>query len=163
MAKKEEYLHELREIAAQNDGMVRAEAVVDYAKNPTTALHGIFTWDDKVAGVALRLQQARQLIRVMVAVLPGGDPLKYRAYVSLKEDRYNGEGYRAMVDVMSDGRLREIMLVEAMAEMQVFMAKYEAIKELSSVFEAMAKVVKTKPAQKAGKRQAKYRHPQPTA
>ena len=166
MAKKEDYLGELREIAAQNDGMLRPEDVVDFAKNPTTALHGCFTWDDTEAARAWRLQQARQVVRVMVAVLPGGDPLKYRAYVSLKEDRYNNLGYRAMVDVMSDGRLREIMLVEAMAEMQVFMAKYENLNELAAIFAAMAAVVKPARVRKAkGAAPAtKYkRQPQPTA
>ena len=164
MAKRDEYLQELREIAAQNGGMVRPDDVVAFAKNPTTALHGCFTWDNNKAGEILRRQEARQILRVMVAVLPGEDPLKYRAYVSLKEDRYNGEGYRAVVDVMSDGRLREIMLIEAMAEMQVFMNKYENLKELAGIFAAMTEVVKTKSARKTqGTRQAKYRRPQPTA
>jgi hypothetical protein len=162
VTKKEEYLKELNEIASQNDGMLRPEDVVAFAKNPTTALHGCFTWDDTEAAQSWRLQQARQVIRVAVTVLPGGNPLKYRAFVSLKEDRYNDQGYRTMVDVMGDERLREIMLIEAMAEMQVFMAKYENLKELASVFAEMQKVVKT-PRKAKASRTTKYRRPQAAA
>jgi len=133
---------------------------VEFAKSPTTALHSVFTWDDTKAAEAYRLQQARQILRVVVEVLPGDDPLKYRATVSLKEDRYNGMGYRIMADVLTDARLREIMLMEARADMAIFMDKYESLKELAAVFEAMSKVVKTKPARKS----AKYKTAaQPTA
>jgi hypothetical protein len=162
MAKREEYLHEIREIAAANGGFIKAEDVVRFAKNPTTALHSCFTWDDNEAAKAYRLHEARAILRVVVAVLPGDDPLRYRATVSLKEDRYNGVGYRIMADVLTDSRLREVMLVEALAELQVFMAKYEGLKELASIFEAMSKIVKTKPRKSRGA--AKYKQAaQPTA
>jgi len=165
MPKTEDYLSEIRVIAAENGGMVKPEAVVEFAKTPTTALHSVFTWDDTLAAHAYRLQQARQILRVVVEVLPGDDPLKFRAMVSLKEDRYNGMGYRITADVLTDARLREIMLNEARADMQVFMAKYEDLKELSSVFEAMQKVVKTKPksTRKTGGASKYKRSPQPTA
>jgi hypothetical protein len=142
--------------------MVRPEDVVDFAKDPTTALHYCFTWDDTKAAKEYRLQQARQVLRAVVSVLPGDDPLKYRAMVSLKDDRYNGLGYRVMADVLTDGRLRGIMLAEALAEMQVFMAKYEGLKELAEIFAAMKRVVKTKPARRSS-RKGKYKQPpQPT-
>jgi hypothetical protein len=157
--KRDQYLAELREISSQNGGMLRPPDVIEFAKNPKTALHGCFTWDDTEAAHAWRLQQARQVIRVAVTVLPGEDPLKYRAFVSLKDDRYNDQGYRAMVDVMSDGHLRTTVLAEAMMEMQTFMSKYEGLKELAGVFEAMANVVKKPPRKKV----AKYRRPEPTA
>ena len=161
MPKTEDYLNEIRIIAAGNGGMVKPEDVVEFAKAPTTALHSVFTWDDTKAAEAYRLQQARQILRIVVEVLPGDDPLKYRATVSLKEDRYNGMGYRIMADVLTDARLREIMLIEARADMAIFMEKYESLKELAAVFEAMGKVVKVKGKTKTSRKAetAKYKRP----
>jgi hypothetical protein len=163
MGKQKEYLEELNQIAAQNEGMLRPADVVSFASNPSTVLHGCFTWDNTEAAEAWRLQQARQLIRVTVIVLPGDHPLKSRAYVSLKEDRYNDQGYRAMVDVMSDGRLKEILLAEALIEAQTFMAKYESLKELSLVFAEIRKVIKKPIRKPRSTRTTKYRRPQAVA
>jgi hypothetical protein len=143
MPKESKYLSELHEIMAQNGGMLRPEDVVSFAKNPTTALHSAFTWEDDEAAHNWRLWQARQVIIRVSAVYPDTEPeTKYRAFVSLKADRYNDRGYRAMVDVLADGNLREVMLAEAMMDMQAFMQKYDTLKELAGVFAEMQKVVK---------------------
>lgn len=157
MPKNEEYLKEIRYIAAQNSGFVTPEDVVEFAKNPATSLHHVFTWDDSLAAEKYRLQEARQILRVVVSVLPGDDPLVFRAMVSLKEDRYNNQGYRIMADVLTDERLREILLAEAKEEMLVFMAKYEGLKELVNIFAAMQEIT-VKPTHKV-KREAKYKRP----
>jgi len=158
MPKKSKYLDELNQIMAQSEGMLRPEDVVAFAQNPTTALHSVFTWDDSEAAKAWRLQQARQVIRVSIEMLPMDPPAKYRAFVSLKEDRYNDRGYRAMVEVLADGDLRQVMLAEAAMEMQTFMQKYETLKELSGVFVEMQKVVK-----KSASRKRKYKEAQAQA
>lgn len=166
MGKKAEYLTELNQVASQNDGMLRPPDVVDFAKNPTTALHAVFEWDDLVAGHNYRLQQARQLIRVVAVTLPGDNPLKYRAFVSMKEDRYNGDGYRAMVEVMTDGSRRERLLLEALEEMEAIRLKYANLEELAGVFEELSRVPKpkSKGVRKAkSARSPKYRRQQPAA
>ena len=166
MAKKEQYLAEFEEIAAQNGGLLRAEDVVQYAQDARTALHHCFTWDNDKAALQWRLQQARSLIRVVVAITPADDQKKFRAFVSLKPDRYGfpGGGYRAFGTTMTDGDMRKQLLADAFEEMQAFLVKYEDLKELSEIFAAMSKVVK-KPARKAksAPRAAKYRRPQSTA
>jgi hypothetical protein len=167
VAKKEQYLAEFEAIAAQNGGLLRCEDVVEFARDARTALHSVFEWDDGKAATAFRLQQARGLIRVVVAVTPADDQKKIRAFVSLKPDRYGlqGGGYRAFVTTMADGDMRKQLLADAYEEMQCFLVKFESLKELSEIFEAMSRVVKTRPARKAkGAPATKYkRHPQPTA
>lgn len=60
-----EELHSL-----MSEGRLRPEDVVDAARNPNSALHSYFTWDDSEAAVAYRLQEARALIkRVKVDVV----------------------------------------------------------------------------------------------
>jgi hypothetical protein len=161
MKKREQYLAELQQIAAANNGLLRPEDVVDFAKDPRTALHGCFTWDDAAAAHQHRLQQARALIRVTVTVLPHDGETKFRAFVSLKPDRYTlpGGGYRVFVDTMTDGDLQKQLLLDAMEEMQTFMTKYETLKELADVFDAMNRIVNPRRT-KTKTRTRKY---QPTA
>lgn len=60
-----EELHSL-----MSEGHLRPEDVVDAARNPNSALHSYFTWDDSEAAAAYRLQEARALIkRVKVDVV----------------------------------------------------------------------------------------------
>ena len=55
----------LDEIAAANGGRLRPGDVVDAARPKSHPLHGRFTWDDKKAGAAHRIGQARELIRAV--------------------------------------------------------------------------------------------------
>lgn len=160
MASKARYLAEFQQIGEENGGMIRAEDVLVFASaNPHSALHGCFTWDDGEAAHQWRLNQARKLIRVMVIVVARDPERTYRAYVSLKENRYNGEGYASFVTVMSDGNLREAFVMEAYQEMQSFLGKYETIKELAGVFAEMREALKGKPA----KSRKRYKRPEAQA
>ena len=122
-------------------------------------MHAAFTWDDTEAAHAWRLQQARQIIRVAVIQITMEPQTKCRAFVSLKDDRYNDRGYRAMVEVLADGDLRQALLAEATVDMQAFMARYENLKELAGVFAEMQKVVR----KKAAPRPRKYKAAQAKA
>jgi hypothetical protein len=53
--KWKEIFEELNQIAATHGGELREEDVVEFAKNPETALHDYFTWDDKKAAAKYRL------------------------------------------------------------------------------------------------------------
>lgn len=138
--KKDDVLKELTFIAQEHEGMLRPEDVVEYAKNKRTVLHGCFTWDDSEAAIQWRLQEARMLIRVAVTVLPNEEETTCRAFVSMKDDRYSGLGYRPMLSVLTNDEQRATMIQEALAEMEVFKAKYKNLVELASVFEEMEKV-----------------------
>jgi hypothetical protein len=134
---------ELKKISEDNDGILKAEDVVKFAKNKKTALHKKFTWDDNKAAHQYRLWQARELIRVTVELLPH-DNKEHKAWVSIERDRYTpGGGYRALVDVMSDETLRNLLLDQAFREFESWKAKYVELKELAPIF-AAAKRVNTK-------------------
>ena len=51
---------------AEKIGHLTPEAVVEKARNPNTALHAMFEWDDGEAAEQYRLLQARGLIRRVV-------------------------------------------------------------------------------------------------
>jgi len=131
---------ELEQIRKSNGGLLRPLDVVEFARNPKTALHGRFTWDDSKAANEYRLWQARQIIRVSVTVIPNAEK-EYHAYVSLKDDRkQEGGGYRSTVSVLRHSVRRDAMLREAMEELDVFRRKYAILTELAPVFEAIVTV-----------------------
>lgn len=139
---------ELRSIAAKHRGKLRPEDVVAFARDPATALHVRFTWDDSKAACAYRLWQARELIAVTVIVMPETGK-SYRAFVSMVGDRaMDGGGYRSLVTVLGDRGLRMALLAEALAEFDRWRAKYEALKELAPIFAGRRRV-------SAGKREPK--------
>jgi hypothetical protein len=141
MKKNEQIKSELEAIASEHGGMLRPSDVVAFARNPKTALHGRFEWDNDKAGDAYRLYQAREIIRVQVTVTDN-NPIPIRAYVSLRDDRKQEDGgYRTMSDVMRTKNLREALLREAYNDMEIFLRKYEAIKQLAGVRRAIVKAL----------------------
>lgn len=127
--------------ALKQKGVIAPHAVVDAAKDPDSALHSCFTWDDSEAAHKYRLEEARRLLRVyVVEVQSGGKVVPARAYVSLSSDRKSGGGYRAIVDVLSDADLKSQLLQDAFREFETFRQKYESVQELEPVFEAAKKV-----------------------
>ncbi len=128
---------ELELIRKSHDGILRAEDVVEYATNPRSLLHDRFVWDDSEAAKQYRLEQARQLIRVSVVMLPGAsEPV--RAFISLKSDREeSGGGYRSLPEVVNNGQLREQMLADARADAEVFRRKYDKLQEIQPIITAM--------------------------
>lgn len=150
---------ELRFIQNNNSGTLLPSHVVEYAKDPETLLHKKFEWEDSVAGHQYRLWQARQVIRLELIIvdsksvtpgkifinMEGIDPEQgksTRAFISLTIDR-KGEiknGYRSIEDIISDEYLRDQMLEDARRDMNLFRRKYNMLKELSDVFDAMDKV-----------------------
>jgi hypothetical protein len=121
----------------QPDGLLRASAVVDHARDPATALHRCFEWDDTRAADKYRLNQARQLLRVAVTILPSLEE-PYRAFVSLTSDRGNraGGGYRAIADVLGDVDRRERFVEQAREDVVRLQAKYRVLVALVPRFAA---------------------------
>lgn len=128
---------ELERVRRANSGVLRPVDVVEFARDPQTALHARFEWDDSRAAHEYRLWQAREVIRVTVTMIPQS-AAPFRAYVSLQHDREQpGGGYRHVADVLTDRQLRTRMLLEANEEMERFVAKYDALDELAGVIKQM--------------------------
>ena len=134
---KDRIEEELRELAATHGGVIPPRAVVDFARDPETALHSKFTWDDSDAAEAWRLHQARQVIRLHVDVIAASsEPV--RTFVSLTPDRSKaGGGYRLMVDVLANDEMREQMIHDATAELRRVRLKYKHLHELAEVWTAV--------------------------
>ena len=136
---------ELLQIQSANKNQVLFPlSVVKWAKaHPKSALHSRLEWDDEKAGHEYRLWQVRQLIKIYV-VLEDGSP----QIVSLSFDRKGDGGYRSVSDVLTNRQLSEIMLQDALAELQRVEARYQHVRELTSVWTEVKRVRAKKTAAK---------------
>jgi hypothetical protein len=121
---------------ASNDGMLHTESVVKWAKaNPKSALHSALEWDDKKAGHAWRIVQVRKLIELNITSVNAGPTM-----ISLSIDREAGGGYRTIKDVMATPNLRDIMLQDALDDLERMQKRYAAVESLNEVWEAASRV-----------------------
>lgn len=118
------------------DGLLHAPRAVEWAEqHPTSALHAALEWDDKVAGREYRISQIRQLIRLHIVSDDGVPQL-----VSLSFDRKAGGGYRKISDVVGSKDMSEIMLADALAELERIQVKFSRVKELTAVWDQVEEV-----------------------
>lgn len=120
-------------------GLLLPEDVVEAAKPETSPLHTYFEWDDSEAAHRYRIWQARMLINTRVIYLRN-DTEPIRAFVSLSEDRAEGDGYRELVAVLQNADRRQQLLKDAFNEFSVFEEKYNRLKELGTIFAEAKKV-----------------------
>lgn len=66
-------LAEFASLQKQRGWAPSAAALVEQARSSNSALHSLFTWDDKIAAHSFRLQQARDIIKVAIRMLPQAD------------------------------------------------------------------------------------------
>lgn len=133
----ESRLKELETIRVRNGGILKPEHVVEFAEDPNTALHSWFDWNDTEAAHKWRIEQARMVIRVMVAPVDGSrNPV--RMLVSVMDDRKEpGGGYRSFAEMMADPVMRNKVLQTALIELNGVKKRYEVLTELSKVFDAI--------------------------
>jgi len=133
---------ELEEIRSRYGGILRAEDVVEFARDETTCLHSHFEWDDTEAAEQYRLEQARRVIRLRVTVAKNlGSDRPVPMYVSLTTDRAQpGGGYRTFVDVMSSEELKAELLRQALSEFKRVRSRYNELRELAPIFAAIEQV-----------------------
>lgn len=118
-------------------GELTPEDVVRDARNGNSPLHSFFEWDDGEAAEQFRLQQARGLIRAVVAVYVSDDKpaVRQKAYVHIPEP--GAQHYREVTHAMSAKKTREQVLMAAWRDLQAVRRKYQDLKEFSDVFSAL--------------------------
>ena len=122
--------------------LITAESIVDWARdNPSSDLHRALEWDNDVAAEQHRIWQARRLIAIHV-ISEEGD----RTFVSLSIDRQrDGGGYRGLDDVIRKQSLRDVLLEDALQELERVRQKYERLQELAGVWAEIKKTRSNRP------------------
>ena len=125
---------ELKAIAVNVDILKPIDIVTWASENPESALRWYFVWDNEKAGHAYRLYQARKIIQIYLEKYDDGEP----EFVSLSIDRREpGGGYRRIADVIKVPSLMEVMLTDALKELERVRLRYNKVEALSSVWKAI--------------------------
>lgn len=119
--------------------------VVADAKSHNSPLHRFFEWNDSDAAQHYRLQQARGLIRSVVAVIVGGDEPAKRTQAFVHVPEPSAPHYRSADHAMSSERTREMVLRQAFREFRAWQKRYEHLEELAILFGEAEKIVERIP------------------
>lgn len=127
----------LKQIIAENGGILTPEHLVELVEPVDHPLHKYFTWDNQKAGEILRLHEARAILRVAVEFI-GPSREAVRVAVHLSSDAV---GYRLLSEVLSDEEMRTQLLSDAARDVDVFRRKYEALGELKPIVSRLTRAV----------------------
>lgn len=126
----------LEAISAAHGGLLTPEAVVANARAENSPLHRHFEWRDDVAASLYRLDQAREVIRV-VRVDEGDE--QPRAFLSISDK--GGTAYRSLSAVRGNSQLQLIVLRQAERDLEAWERRYQDLKDIcEAVSVARAKV-----------------------
>lgn len=117
----------------QQHGELTPKDVLDDARNPNSPLHSFFEWDDGEAAEQYRLQQARGLIRSVVAIYTREDApaVKMKAYVHVPEP--GAQHYREASHALSQTKTREMVLRRALDELIQWKRRYKDLQEFAQL------------------------------
>ena len=113
------------------------QMVVDASRDPESALHPLFLWDnDEEAARLGRLEIARTLI---VSVhITAEEAEAFDLDVQVRKYHGLGDGYRSLDRVMNKEDLRQRLLMAALEDLEQIKRRYSALKDLlGDVFAAI--------------------------
>lgn len=131
----------LERISNSVGGEMKPEHVVDAARASRHPLHRYFEWNDAKAAAAHRLDQARQLIRI-IRVEDEEDEVPKMVYISVADK--SGVAYRTISDIQGSRDLQFIVLRQAERDLLSFERRYREISDLCDVIRLALKVVQSK-------------------
>lgn len=132
---------ELEKIEAR-DGEITPRAVVEEARPEGSKLHNVFEWDDEKAAEQYRLTQASHFIRCIVVRPMPEDKVKepVRMYINQNPTdtgQYRSGSFINLKSALENPDSRAVILSNAKHELRVFRSKYQRLKELANVFDAI--------------------------
>jgi hypothetical protein len=116
----------LAKVAQEGNGRLTPSAVVEAATNPKSPLHRHFEWDNAKAAAAYRIDQAREIIRVIR--IEDGEDTPQRAFLSVKDDA--GVSYRTAAEVAGSLDLQIAVLKQAERDLDAFKRRYAELQDI---------------------------------
>lgn len=127
----------------KRDGKVTAQTFLDESRPEESPTHGCFEWDDAIAAEKYRLDQAQHtILDLVVTVVHDDKQTKVPAFVNVTS-KGNAEYVTTNV-AYSHVESREIVLLNALRELEAFKRKYKNLTELAEVFKVIDKTVRKK-------------------
>ncbi len=132
-----EHLELLRK---QHKGELTPSDVLEDARHDNSPLHSFFEWDDSVAAEQHRLQQARGLIRSVVAIYVREDKPATRTKMFVHVPEPGAPHYREASHAMSQSKTREMVLKTALAELHAWKRKYKDLQEFAALIDIIDRI-----------------------
>lgn len=107
--------------------------VLEKAKDETTELHKCFEWNDSIAAEKYRLEQAKNIIRMLVYEKETKEQAVVRYYAKTETKHV----YQPTKQILVQEDEYQGLLRRALAELEAFKNKYHTLTELENIFEAM--------------------------
>ena len=132
---------ELMERLSASEKGLTARTLLEANKPEAAPLHNYFEWNDFVAAEEWRLHQSRNAINSIIrcdikSTDELGDEQPVRAFfITTEKNRYD-----PIQAIVQQEDKYSMLLRQAFSELTAFQRKYEALKELAPVFEAMKEV-----------------------
>lgn len=127
----------LAEITAAAGGRLTPNAVVDSARSENHPLHPHFEWDDALAAESYRLDQARNIIRMVRVVDDQATEGTARAFFSVNDK--SGVAYRSVTEVKSSADLQMALLRQAERDLDAFSRRYRDLTDICDLVHAAKK------------------------
>lgn len=112
---------------------VSPEEVLEKARNEKSELHKCFEWDDSVAAEKFRLQQARQIIQLLVIIPQKKTDEPVRVF-SITSQRNTYQPTRLFLQQPDE---YQILLKKAKIELAEFKKRYKTLSELEEIFKCI--------------------------
>lgn len=135
---------EIEALYELNGGVVSPQDVVVAAKSDDSEMHPLFTWDDVEAAQKQRRGEASYVMRNLVVVVQSSGQkgakqdaqvIPIRAMINARTEQ--GRGYMPISVAMADSGIREQILGAALGELNAWRRKYQSLKELADIFDAI--------------------------
>lgn len=130
----------LAKITEAHAGRLMPEVVVNAAKDAKSALHPHFEWNDSVAAQAHRLDQARNLIR-LIRIEDQKTNEVTPAFMSVSDQ---GTSYRKTEEVVNSRALQLVVLQQAERDLTAFKKRYHMLQDICELVGQAEKAVASK-------------------
>ena len=114
-----------------------ARTLLDASRPKDAVLHREFEWNDSKAAEKYREDQARHIIRSLCVKPVEESQEPVRAYFKVS----SSQPYSSIVTIQADSEKMSSLLDIAKSELVAFQSKYNTLKELKPVFDAIKEVV----------------------
>lgn len=123
-------------------GKVTPSLVLEESRKKTAPLHECFEWNDSIAAEKYRLNQAGLIINNLVVVLDEYEQHEpVRAFVNITRSAPAKTGeFINVVSAIQQKEARDIVMENALKELQEFKKKYKQLSELSNIFAEINKL-----------------------
>ena len=126
------------------DGTITREAFLEESRPVDSPTHSCFEWDDSVAAEKYRLNQSSAIIRDIKVTISSEDtePIVSTAFVNIMSNPTAQEAqYQTMAVAVSNLDTRQVILQNALDDLNKLRIKYRDLVELSRVFDEDQKLM----------------------